>query len=390
MRILTPTIVLLTSAVGVVGANSLMLGPIATTVADSFPGADAARVLQAASAYGLATALSALGLAPQVDRIGAGRVVLLALATLAIALAASAASTSVALLIGAQILAGLAAGSALPAIYSLTAEVALKGREAETLGIVLTGWTLALVAGVSAAAPFSDFVHWRAVYSLLACVAGAIALILSLRLERAAGAPGRRTSPLAALRVPGIWAGLLGVAGFMIAFYGVYTWLGPHVQQVLGRSTALTGLLPLCYGIGFGLAVPLDRFVDRIGAARIRPVVLAILVCVYLALAASAGLFWLLVGLCLVWGLVNHVAMTLIVGGLTRLDPAKRGAIMGLYSATTYLCVAAGVSGFRPIYEGYGLAMAAVVSALCLLPALVQSLRGSGGVSAPSGRAGAS
>ncbi|QPH56196.1 MFS transporter [Pontivivens ytuae] len=387
---LTPTILLLTSAVGVVGANSLMLGPIATTVAESFPGADAARVLQAASAYGLATALSALGLAPQVDRIGAGRVVLLALATLAVALAGAMLAIGVGMLIGAQVLAGLAAGAALPAIYSLTAEVALKGREAETLGIVLTGWTLALVAGVSLAAPISDFVHWRAVFGLLAGFAALIATALALRLERGSGAPGHRTSPLAALRVPGIGAGLVGVAGFMIAFYGVYTWLGPHVQQVLGRSTALTGLLPLAYGIGFGLAVPLDRMVDRWGSARMRPIVLAILVGVYVALALGMGAFWVLVALCLVWGLVNHVAMTLIVGGLTQLDPARRGAIMGLYSATTYLCVAVGVSGFRPIYEGFGLATAAVVSALCLIPALVQSLRRSGWFNGPSRRAGAS
>lgn len=376
MSLLKPSVIILTAAVGVVGSNSLMLGPIATAVANSFAGAGASDVLMASAAYGLATAFSALTLAPQVDRIGAGRVAVLALLVLAAALVASAMATSVPLLIAAQLVAGLAGGAALPSIYSLSAEVADQGREAETLGVVLSGWTIALVAGASLAGPVAEYLHWRATFAGLGVFALIAATVLHIRL-RGRGAPvdGKTTSPLVALQTPGIVPALIGVAAFMIAFYGIYTYLGWHVQGVLGYSTAMTGLLTLSYGIGFGLAVPLDRVIDRMGAVRMAPVLLFTLAGVYVVLALVMQSFALLIALCFVWGLVNHMAMTLIVSQLSALAPSRRGAILGLYSATTYLCVAGGVAVFRPIVEHFGLSMAAFVSALCILPAALQSLQ---------------
>ncbi|WP_316013448.1 MFS transporter [Roseobacter sp. HKCCA0434] len=386
MAVLRPVPLLLTAAVGVVGANSLVLGPIAPVVAGNL-GSETGAVLTASAGYGLAVAVSALTLAPQVDRIGAGRVVVLSLVMLALALMLSAAAPTVAILVPAQVLAGIAAGAALPAIYSLASEVAHPGEEAATLGLVLTGWTLALVAGVSVAGPVSEYLHWRIVYIALAVLGVLICLGLQIRL-RGRGAPidGRTVSPLVALGTPGIRPALFGVATFMMAFYGLYTWIGPHVQLVLERSAAATGLIPLSYGSGFGLAVLLDRVIDRMGAARMAPRILFLLTGIYLGLALSVGSFWPLVAVCFAWGLVNHLAMTLLVARLSALDPARRGAILGLYSATTYICVAIGVTLFRPIFESYGLGAAAAVSALCILPAAMQALRAAPRASVPQPR----
>ena len=57
-------ILLLLSSIGVVGANSLVLSPIAADVAGSFAGTKATDVMLAAAAYGAGTALSALGSGP--------------------------------------------------------------------------------------------------------------------------------------------------------------------------------------------------------------------------------------------------------------------------------------------------------------------------------------
>ncbi|MGL6251053.1 MAG: MFS transporter, partial [Billgrantia desiderata] len=144
-------VLLLTAASAVIGANSLALSPIAATVAASFPGRNAADVVTAAALYGLATACSALLLASLSDRIGAERALTRALLVLSASLGAAALSPALWTLIVAQALAGLAAGVALPAIYTLTAQVAEKGRESQTLSFVLTGWTLSLVVGVGLA-----------------------------------------------------------------------------------------------------------------------------------------------------------------------------------------------------------------------------------------------
>ena len=365
---LTRPVLLLTTSVAVVGANSLVLSPIAGAVASSLPGVDAAGVMAAAAIYGLGTAFSALTLAPIADRIGPERALLRSLVVLFTALAASALAPNLPALCLAQGVAGLAAGAALPAIYGLSAQVAAKGRESETLGVVLTGWTLSMVAGVSLSAVLADLVHWRAVYLVLAALGAGVTLMV--RRTDAWGesiVAGAATSPLTALRVPGIGRALMVCAAYMVAFYGLYTYLGAHLQGVLGQSVSAAGLAPLAYGIGFGVAVPFDRMIDRYGAERVSVPVFAVLALTYAALASAAMSFALLVGLCLVWGLANHLGLNLIVGRLTALDGSQRGAIMGLYSAVAYLGVFAGALLYRPVFEAYGLAACALMSGLCIV-----------------------
>ncbi|EPC03095.1 hypothetical protein L861_22560 [Litchfieldella anticariensis FP35 = DSM 16096] len=364
-------VLLLTGSIAVIGANSLVLSPIAASVAVSFSGVDAADVMTAAAIYGLATAASALTLASMADRIGAERALVRALFVFVMALAGAALAPSLLVLCLAQALAGLAAGMALPAIYTLTAQVAEKGRESETLGIVLTGWTLSLVAGVSLSAVLADIVHWRAVFSVLA--SGAIALAIGVSRDKEWGTPVRATvptSPLTALRVAGILPALLNVAAYMTAFYGLYTYLGPHLGSTLQLSTTFAGAATFAYGMGFGLAAPLGRLVDRYGTIAAATVAFAALALVYLGVAATAEWPIMLLMLCVAWGLANHIGLNLIVRRLTELDPSQRGAIMGLYSAITYLCVFAGALLYRPIFEQLGFAACALVSAACIVPAL--------------------
>ena len=368
---LTRPVLLLTASVGIIGANSLVLSPIAGAVASSFAAVDSAGVMVAAAAYGLGTAISALGLAPIADRIGAERALLRAMAGLIAALAVSALAPALWALCAAQAGAGLAAGTALPAIYSLSAQVAPKGQESETLGVVLTGWTLSMVVGVSLSAVLADLVHWRGVFVVLALLAAAVAAMLRRADNWGARAPAAgTTSPLTALRVPGIGRALLACAAYMVAFYGLYTYLGAHFQDALGQSTAVAGLAPMAYGVGFGIAVPLDRLIDRHGPSLVSVPVFAALALVYGAIAAVPSSAAALVGLCLAWGVANHLGLNLIVGRLTALDPSQRGAIMGLYSAVTYLCVFGGALLYRPVFDGFGLAACALLSAACILVAI--------------------
>lgn len=364
-------VLLLTATVAIIGSNSLVLSPIAGAVAASFAGVEPAGVMIASAIYGLGTAVSALILAPRADRIGAERVLLWAVTAVIVGLLASAIAPALWVLCAAQGIAGLAAGAALPAAYGLSPQVAPKGCESETLGIVLTGWTLSMVAGVSLSALLADFLHWRAVFVSLAAVAMVVAILLSRTRDWGQRAPAAaETSPLTALRVPGITGALIVCAAYMTAFYGLYSYLGVHVQDRLGHSTAMAGLATLAYGVGFGIAVPLDRLIDRYGARRMAMPVFAGLLLTYAALAATTSSLTGLVTLCLIWGLANHLGLNLIIGRLAALDPGQRGAIMGLYSAVTYVCVFMGAVAYRPIYDQAGLTACAALSALLILLAI--------------------
>ncbi|MER9023639.1 MFS transporter [Mesorhizobium sp. M0815] len=357
---------LLTGCIAVIGSNSLVLGPIAPAVAASF-GTSVPAVMIASAAFGLGTSASALFLARYIDRLGARRMLQGALLLLAIALVASAAAPTVTALVAAQLLAGMAAGVAMPAIYASSAAIAPPGRESGTIGVVLTGWTLSMVAGVSLSAVLADLVHWRAVFAAVAVLATLALASLTLTSLSDVRKSGPAPTPLGALGVPGIVPLLVACAAFMTAFYGVYGYLGDHLHNGLGRPVSANGLAALAYGAGFGTAALLDRVIDRLGARRVMPFAYLLVALVYVAIAAASGSFGLTIAMIAVWGLANHFGLNVLVMRLSALDPARRGTIMGLNSAVTYLAVFVGTTAFGSLYSTFGFAASAVVAALLML-----------------------
>lgn len=241
---LPSTVYLLTGCVAILGSNSLVLGPIAPEVARSL-GSSTSAVMAATAMFGLGTAASALLFARHIDRLGAWRVLRIAMAVLAAALLSSALVPYVGLLVAAQILAGLATGVALPAIYSSAAAIAPPGRESRTIGVVLTGWTLSLVVGVSFSAVLADFVQWRAVYAAVAVLAVAAFVVLLRYQQPRAIATESAPMPTEALKIPGVTPLLIACGAFMSAFYGIYGFLGDHLHNHLGKPLSANGLAAL-------------------------------------------------------------------------------------------------------------------------------------------------
>jgi predicted MFS family arabinose efflux permease len=368
-------IVLLTAAIAVVGANSLALSPIAVAIGGDL-GAAPESVLVAGAVYGAGTALSALVLAPQVDRAGLERSLLTALAVLTLAMALTSVAPTVPAIIAAQALAGLGGGVALPAIYGLAVARAPAGQASVILGRVLTGWTLSLVFGVSGAAVVADLMGWRWVFLLLACLAGGTLALMARGFGWPAPPPvTARPSLRAALRVAGVPRGLVACFCYMAAFYGLYAYLGTHLQVGLGLPGWAAGLSPLVYGIGFAGAAWIDPLIDRRGITAMAPVLLALLAGLYLSLAALSWSAMAIIALSLVWGVLNHLTLNTIIARLAGLSEERRGAILGLNSAVTYVAVFAGTLAFGWVYVALGFAACAVASACVLTPALADAVR---------------
>lgn len=368
-----PLAFVLTACIGVIGSNSLALGPIAPEVALSL-GADVPAIMTASAAFGLGTAASAVLLGRLIDRHGPRRMLALALLLLAVGLAGSAVAPSLALLVAAQLVVGIAAGVALPAIYTLAAIVAPIGRESETIGLVLTGWTLSMVAGVPLSAAIADFAGWRTVYVVVAAATLIACGAVRLSVVREAGT-SNTTSLLAALGVRGVAPLLVACAAFMAAFYGVYAYIGDHLHAALGLPVSANGLIAASYGLGFGGAALLDRLIDRFGAGRLLPLIFLAVAGVYVSLAAASGSFAAMLTVVFFWGLANHFGLNVLIMRLTALDPAKRGAIMGLNSGVTYLALFAGTIGFGAAYAEAAFSILPLVAAgLMVIAALSASL----------------
>ncbi|WP_308916247.1 MFS transporter [Jannaschia sp. LMIT008] len=358
---------LLMLGVTVIGSNGLVLSPILPDVAAALDATPAA-VARAIAAYGGATALSASTLGFVVDRHGvratlAGGTVLLAIGTFG-----SAAAWHWTILAAGQVLAGLAAGVMLPAIYASATTTGTPAEGARILGRVLTGWSVSLVAGVPLSAFAASQLGWRAAYVLLGALAS-IALIGFLRLprrSRPAASAAAADGPIAAIRLPGVAVLLLVQFLFMAAFYGVYAFLGDHLQTGLGLSTAAAGAVVLAYGVGFGLAALGDGAVTRIDPRRALPLALACVGAVYAAMpfvvTAPVGAF----AAAFAWGFVNHAALNLTVLRLSADRGAMRGAVLGLNTAVTYLGALAGPLGLGTLYAGSGFGALASGGAACI------------------------
>ena len=359
----------LTGCIAVIGSNSLGLGPIAPEVASSLASSVPA-VMTAAAAFGIGTAGSALFLARHIDRVGARRMLQFALALLAVALVFSALSPNVAVLVASQLIAGIASGVALPAIYSSAGAVAPPGRESRTIGVVLTGWTVSMVAGVSLSAVLADVVHWRAVFVVIAALALAAIAMISNSKYRDARATESAPFPLEALKIRGTKPLLLACGAFMAAFYGMYGYLGDYLHSGLGQPVSTNGLAALIYGLGFGAAALLDDVVDRMGARRVMPLAFLAVGSVYVVMALLGGNFTALLITVFCWGLANHFGLNVLIMRLSAIDPARRGTIMGLNSAVTYLAGFVGTAGFGPLHAGFGFATSALVAAMLMVIAV--------------------
>ena len=176
------------------------------------------------------------------------------------------------------------------------------------------------------------------------------------------------TSPLSALRVHGLRPLLFAVACYMVAFYGLYAFLGTHLTTILGFSTTIAGLATLIYGIGFGVIAPVDRLIDKYGVTRAAPMIFGMLLCIYALLGLFTASAIAILLLCFLWGAANHLGLNILVGQLTALSPDQRAAVLGLYSAVTYIAMFVGTGIFKEVFEAYGFTTAAGLSATCIAP----------------------
>ncbi len=375
-------IILLTAAIAVVGANSMVLAPITGAVSRDL-GGDPADIVQAAAAYGVTTAISAIFLAPRADVIGPHKALYQAVILLLISMLASVVSPNLWALIAAQAFSGIGAGMAIPAIYTLAPQLGPKGQEKRSMGLVLSGWTLALVGGVAASGFLAEWAGWRSVYRVLA-VALVGVFIAMHRIDLTVDmSEARTTSPLTALKVTGIWRGLFAAGMLMLGFYGTYAFIGAHVHDALGLGTDSAAVVTLFYGTGFGLAALIDKYVDRLPQRIAGGLAFGGLTLVYLAQSVYGAAYVALIATALIWGIVQHLALNFVVSRLAGLDASQRGAVLGLNSAVTYLAVTGGALAFRPAYEAGGLALCSLLSACCAAAAVVESVTASDPAPAP-------
>ena len=374
-------LLLLTLSIAAVGIQALMLSPLLTDIAAGL-GTQAKEIGFAASAYGVGVATAALLAAPQFGRWPKRGAIRIAFAVLAVSLFLCAFAWDWRVLAGAQLIAGLASGVIIPATYALTGDIAPPDRRSQDLGKVLFGWSIAMVAGVPLAAVLSAFVGWRGTFLIVGAVAAMMPFAgMLLPKVTSFGTVGERVRYMDVLRLPGAWVGYVSTFAYMIAFYQTYTFIGDHVRQTHGAGAWLGGTISLAYGIGFGLGVTFDKWIDRKGPAKVLPLGLLLVGINYLVLPFAAERIVSVALWPFFWGLANHFCMTTLVSYMNTLSPRLRGTIMGLFSFTTYVSLGTAGAVYGPIYQAHGFYAVSFASAATVAVAALIALRRSLAVS---------
>ncbi|WP_421695271.1 MFS transporter [Aestuariivirga sp.] len=367
-------LLLLTLSIAAVGIQALMLSPLLTDIAAGL-GTGPKEIGFAASAYGVGVATAALLAAPQLGHWPKRGAIRMAFAVLAIALFLCAFAWDWRVLAASQLVAGLASGVIIPATYALTGDIAPPDRRSQDLGKVLFGWSIAMVAGVPLAAVLSSLVGWRGTFAIVGSVAALMPLAGALLPRVESHGSGERVRYGDVLRLPGAWTGYLSTFAYMIGFYQTYTFIGDHVRQLHGTGAWLGGTISLSYGIGFGVGVAFDKWIDRKGPLKVLPLGLVLVGLNYLVLPFAAEQIIAIMLWPFLWGLANHFCMTTLVSYMNTLSPQMRGTIMGLFSFTTYVSLGTAGAIYGPVYQAHGFFVVSFAAAATLGLAAVLAVR---------------
>lgn len=361
--VLSRRLMTLTLAIATVGLQALMVAPLLTDMARDLAVGPAA-IGRANGLYGIGVAVAALIAAPRLDGWPRRRVLALALAALGLALAGCALAADAVILAVAMAACGLAAGVVLPTTYALAGDLAPQPLRSRAVGRVIVGWSVAMVLGVPAAALLAEQLGWRGAYAVIAAVAG-IAALAVLSLPAGVRAQGAGLVPYrVALAQPGVLRLLAMTLAYMVAFYGCYTFLTDHLRAADDLGPSLGGWISLSYGLGFGVAVIGDGLIDRLGPWRVAAPAFVVLAGIMLLLPLTASESpWAVVTLALPWGIVNHFGLNVLVSLLSSGEASVRGAVLGLYSAVTYVAHFLAGAGLGLIYAGVGFTAVTVVAA---------------------------
>jgi predicted MFS family arabinose efflux permease len=295
-----------------------------------------------AVAYGLAQ----LVFGPLGDRFGKYRVVGWAcMASTVTALLCALAPGFVALL-GARLLAGVAAAAIIPLSMAWIGDHVPYERRQPVLARFLLGQIMGVSAGVWLGGFAADHLSWRTPFVLIAAYFAAASVLMTRqqrRLPRVAPAAvaggsvaGRMAREFAQVLVRP-WARTVLLAVFLegAMVYGVFAFVATHLHQRHGLTMAAAGSMVMAFGFGGVLYALSSARLIRAGGALMAASLLAV--------AWAPQAWWAMPG-CFVMGLGFYMMHNTLQINATQMAPERRGAAVSAFASCFFMGQAIGVA----------------------------------------------
>jgi predicted MFS family arabinose efflux permease len=151
----------------------------------------------AVSAYSWCSGLSALLAATYIDRFDRRKLLLAAYLLFAVSNVICACATSYPLLLASRAFAGITGGVLGAGVMAIVADVVPVERRGAATGVIMTGFSMAAIAGVPAGVVLGAYFHWSAPFWLLAALTVTIAVATSRIVPPLSEHLSRQRPPLA-------------------------------------------------------------------------------------------------------------------------------------------------------------------------------------------------
>jgi MFS transporter, DHA1 family, inner membrane transport protein len=221
------------------------------------------------SAYALGVVVGAPLIAALTARVGRKKLLLVLMAVFTLGNAAAVVAPSYGVLVAARFVAGVPHGAFFGVAALVASHLMGPGNRAKAVAHVMSGLTVATVAGVPVASWLGQNLGWRSAFALVVAIGAATVCAIWGWL------PGltsmRASSPLTeldALKRPQVWLAVLtGTVGFG-GMFAVYTYVSTTLTDVAGLPRGLVPLALMIFGVGMVLGNLVGGWVADLSVIR--------------------------------------------------------------------------------------------------------------------------
>ncbi len=374
------------SAAAFMSSSTIRVGDplIPQIAADLGTGVGAAAIVT--TSFALAYGVCQLVHGPLGDRFGKVRMIVLATGLSAFTTAAVALSDSLTLLGILRFLSGVTSSAIIPLAMAYIGDVVPYEQRQATLARFLFGQILGSVFGQIAGGVLGEFLHWRAIFLVLAGLYVVAAFVIFTELRSGRIVDRRDIVDLSPAALVRRYAGLLARARVRIVlsvvfleavlFYGGFSFFGAYLHEGYGLDFARIGGLLAFFGAGGLIYVLLARRLLPVLGERGFALCGGALLLIAFGLApwAGAGAGFALVAT--LSGLGFYVLHTTLQTNATQMAPEARGSAVAIFASSLFLGTSVGVTiggmliervGYSPLFLICGVGLMALGAGFNLL-----------------------